>query len=309
MRDQEVVRLHAGRLRHRDRRGARRGSGLCVAVGHGRVDDVGEGKLRVVEAKRQPPGVVPKLDAPAEAVGRDVLALDVEDRRRRDRDVGEPVELRVEERDRAVIADAWDLSRVDAPAPGPDALSLADRQKLLQCWPVDEDALGALGDRAGDAVLEAVPVPRPCALRRERDRRAAAADPEARVLNGELDAGLGMPDQRSLGIRCSESLAQERGRAFRAARRAEQHDRHEDRSDEHRQRRQAHRGCAAKNGDALGFRRAFTGPQFRKVRHGSQSSGALHARDSWTRDRPARGRGGLDSVRERTELPELPSFE
>ena len=309
MRDQEVVRLHAGRLRHRDRRGARRGSGLCVAVGHGRVDDVGEGKLRVVEAKRQPPGVVPKLDAPAEAVGRDVLALDVEDRRRRDRDVGEPVELRVEERDRAVIADAWDLSRVDAPAPGPDALSLADRQKLLQCWPVDEDALGALGDRAGDAVLEAVPVPRPCALRRERDRRAAAADPEARVLNGDLDAGLGMPDQRSLGIRCSESLAQERGRALRAARRAEQHDRHEDRGDEHRQRRQAHRRCAAKNGDALGFRRAFTWPQFRKVRHGSRSSDAYTRANSWRRDRPAKGRGGLDSVRERTELPERPSFE
>src|SRR4029079_11473809 len=110
----------------------------------------------------------------------------------------------------SAVADGRDRGRVEAPAPGPEALPLADRQELLECRPVGENRLGALGDRSGDAVLEAVPVARHSPLCGQRDRRVAAADPEARVLNGELDAGLGMPDQRSLGVGGSECLAEER---------------------------------------------------------------------------------------------------
>jgi hypothetical protein len=178
------------------------------------------------------------------------------------------VQLRVQERDRAVVTDARDLLRVDAPLPRTEALPLPHRQELLEGRTVDEDRLGSLGDRAGDTVLEAVPVARGRALRLECDGRVVAPDSEARAGDGELDTLLGMPDERRLGVGRPERRAEERGRPVGAGGCAELHHRDEDRRRDRREGREADMGRVAKIGETLGFRRALTGPQFRKIRHG-----------------------------------------
>ena len=190
------------------------------------------------------------------------------------------------------------------------ALPLADRQKLLQCWPVDEDALGALGDRAGDAVLEAVPVaqalrpasrasPSRCCCgsgssspewrARRRPRDAGPAEPRNPSAPRALLRNAGGPSERP---GAPSSMTAMKIAATNIA------------------------SAARRTGDAL--RRTVTRSASAE-RSPGRSSGkfvmGLGPRDAYTRaipgrrDRPAKGRGGLDSVRERTELPELPSFE
>ena len=177
------------------------------------------------------------------------------------------MQLRVQEGDAAVVAEARRARRVDTPAPRPGALPLANREELLERPPVDEDRLRADRHGTGGAVGEAMPVSWLDALRLEGDRRVAASDAEARVLDGQDDTGGGMADERRVRLVRAESLGEEGGCAFRARLAAELHDRNEDRRGEGGERRQTHRGCAAQGGNALGFRRGITGPQFRKVRH------------------------------------------
>ncbi len=274
MGDQKILLDRAGRLgdRQAHRAGAvvlRRGG----AVGDGRVDDVRERQVGVVELEGEPPAGVALLEPPAESVGSDVLALGVEDPHRVDDDAGDQVAGRVEEGNGAVAAQARLQPGRELPAPRPLALTLDDGQELLGLASVDDDRLGAEVRLARDTVNVAPPLGPADVLGDDRDGRAPVGDGIALVMDSDADAGRRRALHGRLGLLGAERLLEEAWHV-----RVEAPDaREDDDREEHRCGGRDRGGCphgrgAAQNGGRLDVSRAgLRGPQGRNQGHRSQA--------------------------------------
>ena len=256
-------------------RGARR---RREPVRHGRVDDVGERQVCVVELQREEPAEVALLEVPAQAVGRDVLALLVEDAHRVHRDRGDLVPGRVEEGEAAVGSQAGVEPRRELPAPGLLALPFDDREELLRPASVDDDRLRAeLGLTRG-----AVDVPPPLGaadvLRGDRERDAPVRDGVALVVDADADAGGGRAVERSPRLLGAELLLEEAGDArVQTADAGKDDDREEDRRGACDGRCRPHRGRAAQNDGGLDVSRArLRGP------HGGDGGHLVSGARNWS---------------------------
>jgi hypothetical protein len=179
-------------------------------VRDGGVDDVGEGKLRVVERQLEEPAAAALDHRPAGALRCHVVAALVEDPDRLDERNVRHQPAGADERDRAVVANPrGQVEGFELPAPRLPALTLDDREELLGALSGDGDRFPAVGRAARGAVLEAVEpgLRRGCGTKADRD--AAALQLVAARL--ELDARVlvGMPCQRRLRGRRAERLLEE----------------------------------------------------------------------------------------------------
>ena len=231
-----------------------------------RVDDVGEGELRVVELQGQPPRAAHVVEPPAQPRGGDVAPVLVEDPDRVEADVGGVLPCRVEEADLPVAADVGDEPRRELPAPRPLALALRDREELLGAPVLDDDRLGAEVRLARDSVDVPLPLGVPDVLRDDREGRALAGDRVALVVDANVDPRSGLAAEGRLGLLRAERVLEEDDVGVEATEAGDGDDGEEDGRRQRERSRRAHGGAA--QGITLDARRAVLRlPQWRKVRH------------------------------------------